>query len=455
MRGFLDRQECRTALRFSKSQLREKLEFDSPLFKWIAGYCALVFAILCLAARQTKIAFRLFSRIHSSACSHGTARCVEWIIGLTINSRKKSTRCFSLYKVLREHTELLEPTFQNQKFFDDPKKMLGSMVIVLKSPSSQERGVISILYSYALPLFAKLFDVKQITDNYFLVLEPSWSGYCTLDILCYSQFEGPIFVQAYEPRDREFILNLGLNFVPVPVSNNWWVDHRIFRPLGSLDKDVDAIMVAGWADFKRHHRFFQALRTLRNRGARLRTILVGYPVQKTKAAILREAEYYGVCDQLEIHEWVTQEKVNGLLNRSKVNIIWSRREGVNRAIIEGMFAGVPCILREGFNYGHFYPYVNDFTGCYCSEEELPEKLLWMIANYRRFSPREWVMRHMSCQTATEILTKSIRETAVKSGEVWTRDLSVKVNRLHDMGYWDEKARHRFEPDYQFLTSVIR
>jgi glycosyltransferase involved in cell wall biosynthesis len=262
-------------------------------------------------------------------------------------------------------------------------------------------------------------------------------------------------VQAYEPRDYEFILELASNLCPVQISNNWWVDHRIFRPVPEAPKDADVVMVAGWADFKRHYRFFDALRTLRKRGRKIRATLIGYPMGRTKTEILGLAKHYGVDDQLEVYEWISQEQINILLNRSKVNVIWSRREGVNRAIIEGMFAGVPCIVREGFNYGYSYPYINSSTGCFSSEQELPEKLLWMIENYRQFTPREWVMDHLSCQKATEILNNLIKVKALEAGETWSGGPVVKINGLHGMSYWDERDSHRFSKDYEFLTSVIR
>lgn len=329
------------------------------------------------------------------------------------------------------------------------------MAIVLKPSSTNARGVICIVYSYAFPLFARLFDIERIAKSYFLVLEPSWSGYCDMDVLCYCQIPRPVFVQAYEPRDSEFILNLKSNLIPVPLSANWWVDHRTFKPLPGIAKDADVVMVAGWADFKRHHRFFQGVKRLRSRKLTVKVVLIGYPMGRTKDDINEAAKHYGVNDQLEVYEWITQQEVNVLLNRSKVNVIWSRREGVNRAIIEGMFAGVPCILREGFNYGYPYPYINRETGCYSSEEELPDKLFWMIENYRQFAPREWVMKHMSCQRATAILSEAIKERALKCGETWTRDLAVKVNGVHGMSYWDDKDLQTFESDYQFLASTIR
>jgi hypothetical protein len=32
---------------------------------------------------------------------------------------------------------------------------------------------------------------------------------------------------------------------------------------------------------------------------------------------------------------------------------------------------------------------------------------------------------------------------------------VKVDRLHDMAYWDEADRGRFEADYAYLRSALR
>jgi len=159
-----------------------------------------------------------------------------------------------------------------------------------------------------------------------------------------------------------------------------------------------------------------------------------------------------VDDQIEWHEGLPQSGVNALLNRSKVNVIWSRKEGVNRAIIEGMFAGVPCIVREGFNYGFKYPYVNEQTGCFAHEDELPDSLAWMVEHHHRFDPRRWVMAHMSCQEATSILEGTIRQ---HTPGPWRTPLAVKVNTLDGMHYWDEGDAASFAEDYRFLRSTVR
>jgi glycosyltransferase involved in cell wall biosynthesis len=220
-------------------------------------------------------------------------------------------------------------------------------------------------------------------------------------------------------------------------------------------KEFDLIMIAAWGAYKRHHCFFHALRDLRVRGHRLRALLLGYPIGMSLKEILDQARFYGVEDQLEVHELVPYKQVNDFLNRAKINIMWSRKEGVNRAIIEGMFAGVPCLVREGFNYGYKYSYINKQTGCFSTERQLPDTILTMLENHARFNPRDWVMENMSCQRATAILSAKIKEVATKVGEPWTEDLTPKVNWLQGMGYWNPEDEGRFAEDIAYLTTTYR
>jgi glycosyltransferase involved in cell wall biosynthesis len=352
----------------------------------------------------------------------------------------------------REQMIALQPQPQTARFYSQPDALLGPLVMVLKTATGGEKGVLVLLYSHVLPLFGRLFDLEQVLRRYHLVLEPSWSGYCNADVLCYRGFDDVVFVQAYEPRDRELIDSLTSNLVSVPTSNNWWVDHRVFVPISRATRDIDVIMIAGWAPYKRHARFFAGLRTLRRRGTRLRVALVGYSLGMSLADLQSLAAHFDVDDQIEWHEGLTQPEVNVLLNRSKVNVIWSRKEGVNRAIVEGMFAGVPCVVRAGFNYGHRYPYINEATGRFADESELPDCLAWMTDNYQRFDPRPWVMEHMSCQRSTAIVEDAVRGHAEGP---WSGPLAVKVNGLHGMHYWDDADATRFAEDYRFLRSAIK
>jgi glycosyltransferase involved in cell wall biosynthesis len=326
--------------------------------------------------------------------------------------------------------------------------------MVVKSPRPDEKGVLIIDYTELFPVIAKFFDLEAIARRYHIVLEPGWSGYLDLSILCMTAIPATVFVEAYEPRDARAIERVGLNLVVVPISANWWVDHRIFRPLGT-PKDIDLVMVASWASFKRHARFFSALRTLKERGHVLRTSLVGYPGGMSREAILEQADYYGVGDQVETHEWLSPEGVNEQFNRARVNIIWSRREGVNRAIIEGMFAGIPCILRSGFNYGYRYPYVNEATGMFSTEAGLPDAILQMLSRSEQMSTRDWIMNYMSCERSIGILEDVIQADAVKQGERWSEGLARRICFLSNQEYFIPEDKQRFAEDYRFLAAHMR
>jgi glycosyltransferase involved in cell wall biosynthesis len=444
------RQRTTLTLSLLQSRAQEYAQFDSILARQLIGTGGYVGARLLGCLGHGSKEFAILSKLHRGDFSAPARRRAERLIAEAVAGRAPS-----ILSMFQRHFHEYTPTASTARFFDEPQRMLGTVILVLKSPTREEKGAILLLYSYTLPLLGKLFDLDRIAKRYHLILEPSWSGYCDLDILCYCGRPFPVFVQAYEPRDAQLIKETHSNLIVVPISNNWWVDHRLFFPLPDGQKEFDVVMVAGWGAYKRHYRFFAALAELRRRGTRLQALLLGYPLGKTKDDILELAQHFGIDKQIEIHEWIPYEQMNEHINRAKVNVLWSRREGFNRAIIEGMFADVPCIIREGHNYGYKYPYVNSQTGCFANEGNLPERLLRMVKNYESFRPRQWVLENMSCHRATEILSDVIGRTCAERGEQWSGGLAVKVNKLHSLEYWNPEDRQRFADDYEFLHSALR
>lgn len=441
-------------LKLLRARVQEYLAFDCQPFRAAAGAAGLLATRLLWAAGQTRRAFQLLCKLHR-ADFLGAANARAERLAREAAAAAAAAGDHPVLRLYDDHVSQVRPTDRTAKFFKTPDRLLGTLALVLRSPRDGEKGVLLLQYSYTFPLFAKLFDLPRVAERYHLVLEPDWSGYCDPNVLCYGRYPFPVFVQAFEPRDAAFVAGLNSNLVPVPVSANWWIDHRLFHPLPGVEKDVDVVMIAGWGTYKRHAAFFAALGRLRRAGRRLRVLLLGYPLDSTLADLYRLAGHYGVADQVEAHEWVPYERVNALVNRARVCILWSRREGVNRAIIEAMFAGVPCLVRDGFNYGYHYPYVNDTTGCFATERGLPDKLLWMVEHHDRFAPREWVTAHMTCQRAAEILSDAIGKAAAARGEPWSGGVAAKVNKLHGVEYWDPADARRFEPDYAFLRSAVR
>ena len=440
-------QRLELAMKIPSKTFSEYAKFDSALCQQIIGLGGLAATTALRMSGRGAKALELETTLHRNAFSEFTNKIVERRVRKSI-AQKESP--------LEGYVQSLVPQGSTQTLFDDPARLLGQRILVIKSASPTEKGVLLLDYSFVFSLFARSFDVEKITERYHLVLEPSWSGTCDRDVLALAGKRFPVFVQSNEPRDIEFLQRLDSNLIPLAIAANWWIDNRIFTPLRDVAKDADVFMNAAWAQFKRHDAFFNALAKLRNSGKKLRVILVGYGMDMSRADITGLAHSKGISDQIEFHEKLQPTQVNEQLNRAKVNVIWSRREGSNRAFIEGMCADVPGILREGFNYGHQYPYVNSTTGCFASETDLPRQLVDMTANPERYRPREWVMGNMTPQIATDIIDQCIEQYSRDHNERWTTgQLTVKVTSLNSMAYWDATDRARFTADYDFLRSMLR
>jgi glycosyltransferase involved in cell wall biosynthesis len=406
--------------------------------KGVAGL-GLVAGLLLLVCRRGSESLRVLAAVHRAAYMRTADRIIERLLARGFAG---SGFCSPLPAAIGRHVN--DTRLQAPPFTKDPRAMLGSLALVLRSPTTGSKGVIVLLYNYAFPRFAKAFDLPEISKRYHIVLEPSWSGCCTEDVLCYAGVPSCL-VQTNEPRDRRFLEGLGVGFRIVPTSTNSWVDHRVFRPLPDFTKDVDLIMVAGWGGYKRHTAFFRALKRLQRLRPSIRVVLVGYSLGMSKDRIFSLAKTHDVAGLIEIFENLSQQEVNVQLNRARVNVLWSRKEGGNRAIVEGMFAGLPCIIREGFNYGHRYEFINQNTGAFSSERDLPKVALELIERAPHLNPRERILVDMSCQQSTKILDRAI-------GDHDVAPLAVKLNSLFGMEYWDPEDAVRFGSDHDYLSS---
>ncbi len=166
------------------------------------------------------------------------------------------------------------------------------------------------------------------------------------------------------------------------------------------------------------------------------------------------AKHYGVADQVEFHEWLNSSEVNKMLNRARVNIIWSKKEGSNRALVEGMLSGVAGILLKGHNYGFKYKHINEQTGWFVSENELPDKLYQYCRHEHNLESRSWILENMSCQSATSIINAALQKFAYSTGQIWSHDCVVKVSGLHSMEYWNPGDRLLFNEDYEWIKTQI-
>ena len=318
--------------------------------------------------------------------------------------------------------------------------------LVLKPPVFSgcevvEKGVLLIFGE--IDVLIRLLDVARLLRDYWLVLEPGSAGYALPSLLYFTVFpDEPVVVMAPAFEDRKFLADLKSNLVCSSLGASDWVNPKIFQPLANVPKVYDAVMVAYWGRVKRHHVLFSALRVLRDKSYKV--ALVGFPWDEgTLTQVQNLATWYGVREQIDFYERLKPEGVNLVLNQSKVNLLLSLKEGANRTLFEGMFAGVPAVLianNIGVNKEHFVPGV---TGCLIKESELPETLRWFREHYREFSPREWAMQNISPQVSAAKLNTLLRELAHQRGEPWTRDIVAKTNCPEPRYYPDASVAEGF------------
>lgn len=100
----------------------------------------------------------------------------------------------ALREVLEAAITSTGPLPHTAKFFDDPCELFEGVLVVLAEARPKRRGVILVKYSYYFLLLERFFDVDALQKDYWLVVEPSWNGYCDESILCFLRYREPVFV---------------------------------------------------------------------------------------------------------------------------------------------------------------------------------------------------------------------------------------------------------------------
>lgn len=425
-----------------KCKIKELIKFDIPLLQFPVVLLLAAQAVFFYKKNKILSSMELASKLHRSGWA-GTEKIVVKIVKWALFNGKNSAR--NRANFIKQLVNSLERKHNTKKFFEQPDLLFNGVCIFLKSYEGGQKGVLLIKYSYYFPLLFKFYDMEAMSKRYHIVLEPSWAGTCEPGILAYATLEEPVFIMAYEERDTKFLNEIDTNLKPVPLSSNWWVDHRNFAPSGECTKDIDIIVISSWTHFKRHYRIFKALRKVKESYPGIKVALVGYPAVMKLTDIRALAEYYGVDDVIEYHEKIPPDQVGAILRRAKINLLWSRFEGLNRSIIEGMFSNVPCIIRKGFNYGMKYPYINEKTGIWSEEKALASNILYMLENYQDFSPREYVLQNHTCFLGTQILEDSINKHYAGEGQR-INGLAIKINLLDCMTYFNPEQKDMFKSD---------
>ncbi len=331
--------------------------------------------------------------------------------------------------ISKKRCRIVEYSFEyiDKQEVENPRYWIDSRCTVLVKPSwvngKIKRGVLIINFSTTFIDVLKELDCERLLEEYWVVLEPSWAGYALPEILAWTRFNCPILVEASEIKDRELILCLDSNLIPVSYGASDWVEHSVFSsPRQGEEKIYDSIFVANYNSIKRHYVYFSALREIIKELPDYKAAMVCGDWGGSRPEVLNLISDYGLDGVVSVFEEIPQKELSVLINQSKVNVLLTLKEGSNRSLFEGMFAGAPAIVLKE-NVGVNKDYFTETSGMAISESNFIDALKHFYHNYNDYDARSWALDNISPEKTTEKLSEDIKSI---SGADY--DLPIKINR---------------------------
>lgn len=300
----------------------------------------------------------------------------------------------------------------------------GSRVFLLKQKSDMEKGVVLLKFNSTIRDFPLFVNMEKFSKDYFLVIEPSWTGLFIDEILQYTRFTFPIWVLSAYQKDYELLEAMQSNLIPVKLGPCDWVDPGATAHVLTEQKKYDIVFNSNWAPWKRHQILFSTLKALKKP---LKVALIGVEWEgRTKKDVVTLARFYGIDHLLEVHERIPYPEVLKITAASKCAILLSLKEGSNRALAEAMMCNTPVILLRD-HIGGIQKNVTRDTGVLTSERKLGEAIESMLDTYKEYCPREWAINNASCFVSTKILNTAIKEYSIAHQQPWSTDIWVRAN----------------------------
>jgi glycosyltransferase involved in cell wall biosynthesis len=317
-------------------------------------------------------------------------------------------------------------------------------VLILKTPVIRgnevvEKGALIVKFTETCGALYQLLDVHLLAEYFRVILEPSWVGYSLAELLVWCKLspEKVVVLSPYED-DFEFLSRLDLNLVPIVLGPADWVDPETFKEAADSQKEYDSIYVANFDPLKRVDRYLRAVVRVTRLKSDFKAALVCARHGTARQEILDTIGWAQSRANVSFFTGMRQKDLNELVNKAKVNVLASLREGANKGLAEGLFAGVPALLIAECACGN-HRHINALTGRVVPDASLESALLWFSENYGDFSPREWAMKNISPSQSVRRLSETLREIEVGEGRAWTKDLYAKVN-MPELDYLDPHAR---------------
>lgn len=322
---------------------------------------------------------------------------------------------------IHEYVRALEPANVDWSgLAPDTSRRIGRAAVLKPYLGEREKGVLFISFESEWLKLLLHGVLAAVTRRYALVLAPSGSPHNLTGYVFPTAVDGPVFTLISHAEEAELFPRIAANYVVAPLYASSWVDPDLFRPLPRQRRDLDLVMVANFAKFKRHFALFKALRSMPRR---LRVLLIGQDEGvRNGETILETARCYGVADRFELVRNAPWQTVADALCRARASVILSRREGSCVVVAESLFADTPVALLRDADVGS-RAFINAQTGWLLQDGDLAAQLTNFIAVSERYAPRSWALANISCHQSSRVLNDLVKKHLLAAGHKWTRDLA--------------------------------
>jgi len=397
-----------------------------------------------------------------------------FILIYNIKKTEKSLKYLMLFHRLSYSPLFLSPILETikskkydnlDKLISDPpeKEEVASRILVVRWPmieneEIESKGIIVITFTKTLSYFLKNIDITSLENYFYIVLEPSWAGYCDPDIILWDKFiKNPIYIQSSEVYDRASMGLVSNKFIPISIGASDWVDYRLYSVDDSI-KEYDSAYVANTTKIKRVHSYLRALSVIKHKKKiNYKAALICASWGGKENEIKKMVKYYDVESICDVYISLSSNDLKKKLSMSKVNVLLSLKEGSNRSLFESMFCNTPVLCLVN-NVGVNKSYINEYTGALIWDKYLVDSLLTMKEQWCRFSPRQWAMENISPEITMkklcQVIVSSSNDSALKNDLIEMKNIYLKVNRP-EIEYFDYPSFNKVKFNSTLLNLFVK
>ena len=208
------------------------------------------------------------------------------------------------------------------------------------------------------------------------------------------------------------------NAILLDIAGADFVDTENFKPL-NIEKEYTGIQISTWQNFKRPELFFNGIKLLpKKKFLKFGHLIYGggdkeeinyknrFILFSKKNSINVDLPYGNLKDNKNLPN--NPKVINTLINKSKIGILTSKIEGINRFKLECLSADIPVLVPNDVNTP-LKKHINDKTGMFYepSPEGLADAIRKVEENYSSFSPRNYVLQNTGNKNSLKKLKKAL------------------------------------------------